>query len=59
MIFVISLLYFFKYFVILKLFYDVGPYHIETSPWSGFYMIWTFVMKELRRGKKTYDGFRS
>ena len=55
----ISLLYFFKYFVILKLFYDVGPYHIETSPWSGFYMIWTFVMKELRRGKKTYEGFRS
>ena len=35
------------------LFYDEGPYHIETSPmiyranhWTGFYMIRTFVMKE-------------
>ena len=26
-----------------------GPYHIETSVliWTGFYMIWTPVMKEL------------
>ena len=36
------------------LFHDLGPYHIETSPlictgnqWTGFYMIETFVMKEL------------
>ena len=34
--------------------YDGGPDHIETSPlicrvnqWTGFYMIGTFVMKEL------------
>ena len=39
----------------VKLFHDGGPYHIETSPlicsanqWSGFYMIGTSVMKELR-----------
>ena len=39
----------------VKLFRGGGPYHIETSPlicsanqWSGFYMIGTSVMKELR-----------
>ena len=38
-----------------KLFHDKGPYHIETSPviccatqWTGFYMIGTSVMKELK-----------
>ena len=37
-----------------QLFHDEGPYHIETSPlicianqWIAFYMIETFVMKEL------------
>ena len=37
------------------LFRDKGPYHIETSPlicranqWTGFYMIGTSVMKELK-----------
>ena len=35
--------------------YDAGPYHIETSPlirranpWTGFYMIGTSIMKELK-----------
>ena len=39
------------------LFHDLVPYHIETSPlicsanqWIGFYMIGTFVMKELKKG---------
>ena len=39
-----------------QLFHDEGPYHIETSPlscrvnqWTGFYMIRTSVMKELKR----------
>ena len=39
---------------ILSLFYDGGPYHIETSPlictanqWTGLYMVGTSVMKEL------------
>ena len=43
----------------LQLFRDGGPYHRETSPliyianqWTGFYMILTSVMKEL---KKTYS----
>ena len=38
----------------MKLFHDGGRYYIETSPliyianqWTGFYMIATFVMKEL------------
>ena len=38
-----------------ELFHDGGRYHIETSPvicsanqWTGFYMITTSVMKELR-----------
>ena len=38
-----------------KLFHDGGFYHIETSPltckanqWTGFYMIGTSVMKELK-----------
>ena len=38
----------------VQLFYDGGPNHIETSliisvanQWTGFYMIWTFVTKEL------------
>ena len=38
----------------VQLFYDGRPYHIKTSPliysakkWTGFYMIGTFVMKEL------------
>ena len=37
-------------------FHDGGPYHIETSQlicraneWTGFYMIRTFVMKELNK----------
>ena len=36
-------------------FHDGGRHHIETSPlicranqWTGFYMIWTSVMKELK-----------
>ena len=39
------------------LFYEEGPYHIETSPlifkanqWIGFYMTGTKVMKDLSRG---------
>ena len=39
----------------LKFFHDGGPYHIETNPlicsanqWTGFYMIGTSVMKELK-----------
>ena len=39
-----------------KLFHDGSPYYIETSPlicranqWTDFYMIGTFVMKELMR----------
>ena len=38
-----------------QLFLDGGPYHIKTSPlicrvnqWTGYYMIETYVMKELR-----------
>ena len=45
-------------FAFLKLFHDEGSYHIETSPlicsanqWTGFYMIWTSVIKELTLGK--------
>ena len=37
-----------------QLFHEGGPYDIEISPlicyakqWTGFYMIWTSVMKEL------------
>ena len=37
------------------LFHEGCPYHIETSPlicsanqWTGFYMIETYVMKELK-----------
>ena len=44
-----------KYF---ELFHDKGPYHIETSPWicsasqwTGFYMVETSVMKELKSTK--------
>ena len=33
----------------LKHFHDGGRYHIETSPWTGFYMITASVMKELTR----------
>ena len=36
-------------------FHDGGPHHIETSPlicspkqWTGFYMIGTFIMNELK-----------
>ena len=43
-----------------QLFHDEGPYHIETSPlscrvnqWTGFYMIRTSVMKELKRYQST------
>ena len=43
----------FKLFAV-KLFHDIGSYHIETSPlicyanqWTGFYMIGTYVMKQL------------
>ena len=41
-----------RYFI--ELFYDGGPYHIETSPlttanqWTGFNMIGTSVMRELK-----------
>ena len=45
-------------FAFLKLFHDEGSYHIETSPlicsanqWTGFYMIWISVIKELTLGK--------
>ena len=31
--------------VVFKFCYDGGPYHIETNPWSGFYMIETTAMK--------------
>ena len=41
------------------LFHDGGPYHIEISPlissanqWTGFYMIMTSVMKELKQKPK-------
>ena len=37
------------------MFYDGGPYHIETSlliyrtnKWTGFYMVGTSVMKDLK-----------
>ena len=40
---------------LLAFFHDGGPYHTETSPlirranqWTGFYMIGTSVMKELK-----------
>ena len=40
----------------IQLFHDGGPYYIKTSPlicsenqWTGFYMIETSVMKELRK----------
>ena len=40
---------------IFNSFYDGGPYHIEASPlicrenqWTGFYMIGTSFMKELK-----------
>ena len=46
-----------------KLFHDEGHYHIETSPlicrenqWTGFYMIGTSVMKELKNLLNIYDG---
>ena len=35
----------------LWIFHDVGPNHIETSPWTGFYIIGTSVMKELNKSK--------
>ena len=41
--------------VVHQHFHDGGPYHIQTSPlvcranqWTGFNMIWTSVMKELK-----------
>ena len=40
---------------VFNFFHNRGPYHIETSPliypanqWTGFYMIKTSVMKELK-----------
>ena len=46
----------FTHYVVVPLtLYDGGPYQIETSPlisranqWTGFYMIGTSVMKELK-----------
>ena len=42
-----------------ELFHDGRPYHIGTSPlvcrtnqWTGFYMIWTSVMKDLNNSSK-------
>ena len=39
---------------LLTFFHFGGPYHVETSPlncsanqWTGFYMIGTYIMKEL------------
>ena len=50
-----SLCIMFYYQMSNQLFYHGGPYHIETSPlicranqWTGFYMIGTFVMNELK-----------
>ena len=44
--------------LLFKLFYDGGPYHIETSPlictanqWTDFYMILTSVMKALKSSR--------
>ena len=46
----------------LQLCHDRGSYHIESSPlicsesqWTGFYMIGTFFMKELKRNCRIYD----
>ena len=36
-------------FELVELFHDGGRYHIETSPWTGFYMITASVVKELSR----------
>ena len=33
----------------IELFNDGGPYHIEISPWTGFCMIRTTVMKQFRQ----------
>ena len=42
--------------------YDGGPYHMETSPlicsanqWTGFYIVGTSVMKELKIFRKKRD----
>ena len=46
-----------------ELFHDGGPYHIETSPlicfanqWTGFYMIWTSIMKELNHVQRRFQN---
>ena len=43
-------------FSLVKIFYDGGPYHMETSllicfanKWTGFYMIVTSVIKEFKQ----------
>ena len=43
------------YIITIQLFHDGGPYHTETSllicsanQWTGFYIIGTSVMKELK-----------
>ena len=46
----------------LYLFHNGGPYHIETrtmiympNKWTGFYMIETFALEELKKSQNAYD----
>ena len=49
----------------ISLFHEGGPYHIEASPliyranqWTGFYMIWTSLLKELKANSLDFSlGF--
>ena len=48
--------------ILVKLFHDGGPYHIETSPLicrASFFMIGTSVMKELKRKKHELDYLKN